>query len=152
MDSFSSLLEPLEWCPQTRHQGHTGSPRHMGRLARASAHQPLLPNRTKQKYKTQKQASQKRFVQDPPGILIPEVERHAEWRGFLKPDFRVGKLRQSAGVLSSAGTRMSRRLAPFTHSLFIEYLLCGCVLLDTEDMETAVSKTDKISIHMDLPF
>lgn len=138
---MSSLLEPFEQCPQTRgHQEHTGDQRHMGRLGCASVHWSFPPHQTKQKSKTQKQASQKRFFQDPPGILISDIQSHEEWRVFLEPDFRVGTPRRSAGVFCSAGIRTSRRLFVFIHSLFIEHLLYGCILLDTEDME------------MDLPF
>ena len=78
-----------------------------GSLARGFVPQPVLPNPTGQSYKTQKPASQKRFVQDHPGVLTPKVEKNAEWRVFSKADFRVGKLKQSAEVSCSADTRLS---------------------------------------------
>ena len=108
------------------------------------------PSRTTQ---TQQHASQKRFVQDHPGVLTPKMEKNAEWRVFfffsifwphltayrilfpqptspamevwsldhwttrevsrvfLKADFRVGKLKQSAEVSCSD----DMRLFPFIH-------------------------------------
>lgn len=69
-----------------------------------------------------------------------EVESHAEWRVFLKPDFKVGELRQSAG---HRNVQKALSIHSFTSYLLSTY----CV-----DMDIAVNKTDKISAHMDLPF
>ena len=77
-------LVPLEQCPQTRFlREHMGSQRHAGSLARGFVHEPVLLNPTEQNYTTQQHSSQKRFVQDHPGVLTPKMEKNAEWRVFF---------------------------------------------------------------------
>lgn len=60
-----------------------GKPETHGSLARGFVCEPVLFKPTEQNYTTQRQASQKRFVQDHPGVLTPKMEKNAEWRVFF---------------------------------------------------------------------
>ena len=122
MDLLPSLLEPLEQCPQTHcHQEHTGSQRHVGRLARAFAHESRLPKQTKQKYTTQKASQPEKICGGSSWNFDCRGGKECRVEGLPKAWLLGGDAEAvSRGILFSRPENVQG--APSTHSL-TKYLL-----------------------------